>query len=94
MNTKKLTLEDLKLESFLTELDGTKLVKMQGGNGGYGNTDGGDACGNSGECNSCDCDTEDYTNGVACDDPENEPTNTTCAETATDCVCYTDDINC
>jgi hypothetical protein len=68
MSTKKLTLEDLKLESFLTEIDETKLVKMQGGNGGYGDTDGGDACGNSGDCNSCDCPTDDYTNGAACDD--------------------------
>lgn len=35
MNT-KLTLEDLKLESFLTEIDNSKLVKVQGGNGAYG----------------------------------------------------------
>ncbi|OCA68443.1 hypothetical protein BBI01_18540 [Chryseobacterium artocarpi] len=33
---KKLTLEDLKLESFLTEIDNSKLVKVQGGNGAYG----------------------------------------------------------
>ncbi|OCA68442.1 hypothetical protein BBI01_18535 [Chryseobacterium artocarpi] len=43
MNT-KLTLEDLKLESFLTEIDNSKLVKVQGGNGAY-------------EDNSEDCDT-------------------------------------
>ncbi len=35
MSEKKLTLEDLKLESFLTELDETKLKKVQGGYG-YG----------------------------------------------------------
>ena len=36
MENKKLTLEDLKLESFLTEIDNSKLVKVQGGNGAYG----------------------------------------------------------
>lgn len=36
MEKKKLTLEDLKLESFLTELDDSKSVKVQGGMGGYG----------------------------------------------------------
>ncbi len=51
----------------MTEIDETKLVNMQGGAGGYGDTDGGDACGNSGDCNSCDCG-DDYTNGVACVD--------------------------
>ena len=35
MMKKKLTLEDLKLESFLTELDDTKLKKVQGGNSPY-----------------------------------------------------------
>jgi hypothetical protein len=35
MKKKKLTLEDLKLESFLTELDDSKLIKVQGGMGGY-----------------------------------------------------------
>ena len=35
MENKKLTLEDLKLESFLTEIDNSKLVKVQGGNGAY-----------------------------------------------------------
>ncbi len=39
MSKKKLTLEDLKLESFLTELDDAKLVKVQGG---HGYDDGGD----------------------------------------------------
>lgn len=36
MGKNKLTLEDLKLESFLTELDNSKLIKVQGGNGAYG----------------------------------------------------------
>jgi hypothetical protein len=67
MNTKKLTLEDLKLESFLTEIDESKLAKMQGGAGGY-NDDGTTYCGDSGECESCDCPTDDYTNGPYCDD--------------------------
>lgn len=40
MEKKKLTLEDLKLESFLTELNDARLVKVQGGAGAYGETDG------------------------------------------------------
>lgn len=39
MEKKKLTLEDLKLESFLTELNDARLVKVQGGNGAYGDSD-------------------------------------------------------
>lgn len=38
MEKKKLTLEDLKLESFLTEIDNSKLIKVQGGNGAYSDT--------------------------------------------------------
>lgn len=96
MNTKKLTLEDLKLESFLTELDESKLVKMQGGAGGYGGeptddscseTDGGDECGNSGDCNSCDCQTDDYTNGPACNGDTDD-----CSVDCTDC--YTENFAC
>lgn len=50
MEKKKLTLEDLKLESFLTELDDSRLVKVQGGLGGYD--------GSETECGTVDIDTE------------------------------------
>lgn len=41
MEKKKITLEDLKLESFLTEIDNSNLVKVQGGNGAYEESEGG-----------------------------------------------------
>ncbi len=59
---KKLTLEDLKLESFLTEIDNSKLVKMQGGNGAYGgDTD--DSCDID-----CTCTTDEPTEPSGCGD--------------------------
>lgn len=67
MENKKIKLEDLKLESFLTEINNSKLVKVQGGNGAYGDSEGGCdtetvACpgGNSDlNCLSDDCETHD-----------------------------------
>lgn len=62
MENKKLTLEDLKLESFLTEIDNSKLIKVQGGNGAYGSDVTEDSC-----VDSCETEMETHpTEGSDC----------------------------
>lgn len=61
---KKLTLEDLKLESFLTEIDDAKLVKVQGGNGAYSGEE------TEGEYCTTTPETDEDTGPVACPDDD------------------------
>ena len=65
---KKLSLEDLRLESFLTELDENKLMKVQGGMGGYELNETADCtidCSN--DCSDA-CPTKDTCTNVGCCD--------------------------
>lgn len=64
MENKKITLEDLKLESFLTEIDNSKLIKIQGGNGEYGDSEGG--C--DSEIDACTTDDDVTASGCTCDE--------------------------
>lgn len=94
MEKKKLSLEDLKLESFLTEIDNSKLIKVQGGNGAYsGDTEDcseGEYCGTTPE-------TDEDTGPVACPDTQDctySPCASAICDTLGNCETYhtTDDI--
>lgn len=66
MTKKKFTLEDLKLESFLTEMDDTKLMKLQGGGGIIQPTN--TSLVETGNCPTCDCPTASDESAQCADD--------------------------
>ncbi len=80
MEKRKLTLEDLKLESFLTELDDAKILKVQGGYGDYGDSE---KCGSDAK----DCGpAHDYDNSKKCYGPSDKTKCTDCLNTLDDCT--------
>ena len=101
MENKKLTLEDLKLESFLTEIDNSKLVKVQGGNGAYNGDTETEPTGCGGDCTTNDPnDTTTYEPTMdSCGGcpPTDEPTEDTACCTTDDepdqTYCCTNDCN-